>query len=80
MQRFEEEAFGGCSVSRGTEEKFQSMAFRVDGSVEISPGFFDFDVGFIDAPGVSGGFEVRSRALVELERNSSVLPSESTAR
>ena len=67
MQRFYKEAFGGLSVACRAQEKLERVAFRVDGSVEVRPRSFDFDVGFIDTPGVIGGFEVRPASLLQVE-------------
>jgi len=66
VQRFKEEAFGGLGIPRRTQEKLQGVALRVDGSVEVHPGFADFDIGFIHFPGIGAGFEMRSAAFVEL--------------
>jgi hypothetical protein len=66
MQRCEEEAFGRLGIASRPEEKFQGSAFRVDCSIQIHPRFADFDVRFVDFPGVIGGFEVRSTTLVDL--------------
>ena len=65
MQRFDEEAFGGLGIACRAQEKLKRVAFRVDGSVEGCPPSFDLDGGFIDAPGVIGGFEVRPAALLQ---------------
>ena len=66
MQGFDEEAFSGLGVSCRTEQELEGVALRIDGSGEIGPGFFDFDVRFIHAPGVIGGFEVWPASFVEL--------------
>ena len=60
------EAFGGLGVPCWAQEKIERVPFRVDGSIEIRPRFFDLDVGFIDAPGVIGSFEVRPAAFLQL--------------
>ena len=59
------EAFGGLGVPCRAQEKLERVAFGVDGSVEVRPRSFDFDVGFIDAPGVIGGFEVRPASFLQ---------------
>lgn len=66
MQCFLKEAFGGLGISRRTQEKLQGIAFGIDGTVEIPPGFLDFDVRFIHFPRVVAGFEMWSASFVEL--------------
>ena len=63
---FSREAFGRLGIPRRAQEKLEGVPKGLDGSVEIGPGFFDSDGGFIDAPGVIAGFEVRSAAFVQL--------------
>src|SRR5260221_3765286 len=41
------------------------MAYRVDGPVEVHPGFPDFDVRLVDFPRVVACFQMRPRAFVE---------------
>ncbi len=65
MQRFDEKAFGRLGIPGGTEEKFQRIAFRVDGPVEVHPGFPDFDVRLVDFPRVVACFQMRPRTFVE---------------
>ncbi len=64
-QRFEEEAFGGLGIARRAQEKLQGVAFRVDGPVEVHPGFFDFDVRLVHFPRVVACFQMRPTALFE---------------
>ncbi len=59
------EAFGGLGIARRAQEKLERGAFRIDRSVEVRPRSFDLDVGFINAPGVIGGFEVRSTSFLQ---------------
>jgi hypothetical protein len=58
-------AFGRLGIPGGTEEKFQRIAFRVDGPVAEHPGFSDFDVRLVDFPRVVARFQMRPRAFVE---------------
>ena len=65
---FTREAFGRLAVPCRAQEKLQAIAFRIDCSVQVRPRSFDLDGGFIHAPGVIRGFEVRSRALFKFWR------------
>src|SRR5260221_9727608 len=65
MQRFHQEAFGGLGISRRAQEKLERVPFGIDGSVQVHPDFLHLDVRLIHSPGVIGGFEMRSTALVE---------------
>jgi hypothetical protein len=58
LQGFTEKAFGGLGIPRRAQEKLERVSVGIDRSVEIRPGFSDFYIGLIDAPGVRGGFEV----------------------
>ena len=64
-QCFREEAFGCFGIACGTEQKFQGVALRIHSAIEVHPHLFHFHVGFIDAPRVSGGFEVRLAAFLQ---------------
>ncbi len=59
------EAFGGLGIPRRTQEKLQGVPLRVNGPVEIHPGFADFDVRLVDFPGVGEGFHMRSASFVQ---------------
>ena len=65
MQRFDEEAFGGLGIPRRAQEELERVAFRVDGSIQIHPGFAHFDVRFVDPPRVIGGFEMWPAAFLQ---------------
>ncbi len=65
MERFLKEAFGSLGIPCRAQEKLERVAFGVDRPVEVRPRSFDFDVGFIDAPGVIGGFEVRPASFLQ---------------
>ena len=66
MQRFDEAVCGRLGVPGGTEQKLERVAFRIDGPVEIRPGFLYFDGGLIYSLGIVVGFEVRPTAFFEL--------------
>jgi hypothetical protein len=63
-----EEAFGGCGITPGTEQKVDSLTRGIDGSIEIIPLLFDLDVCLIDAIGVVRLGEMRTTPLVEIRR------------
>ena len=65
MQGFEEETLGRLGIARWTQEKLQRVPLGIDRPVEVRPRSFDLDVGFVNAPGVIGGFEMRLRALLQ---------------
>jgi hypothetical protein len=65
VQGFEEKTLGCFSIPRWAEEELDRVPLRIDGSVEIRPRFFDLNRGFIDAPGVVTGFEMRSTAFFQ---------------
>ncbi len=46
-QRFREEAFGRFGITGGTEQKFQGVALRIHGAIEVHPHLFDFHVRLI---------------------------------
>ena len=62
-QRFREEGFSGLGIAGGTEPKFQSVASRIHGAIEVHPHCFDLHIGLIDAPGVIGRVELWSIVL-----------------
>lgn len=66
MQCFDEELFGCLSIPRSAQVKLQDVALRVDRPIQIYPGFSDFDVRFVDSPGIVTGFEVRWAPFFEL--------------
>jgi hypothetical protein len=65
LQGFAEKAFGGLGIPRRAQEKLERVPVGIDRSVEIRPGFSDFYIGLIYAPGVVGGFEVRSASFFQ---------------
>jgi hypothetical protein len=65
MERFQEKICGRLGIARRTQEKLECVSLRVDGSVEVEPGFPDFDVRLIHFPGVVAGFEVRLTAFLQ---------------
>src|ERR1700721_3721640 len=46
-----EEGFGRGDVPLGAQQEVDGSSLFVDGTVEIGPAAFDFDVGLVDAPG-----------------------------
>jgi hypothetical protein len=42
-----EECLGGCDVPLGAQQEIDGLSLFVDGTVEIDPASFDFDVGFV---------------------------------
>src|SRR5882757_8619874 len=48
-----EEGLGRGDVPLGTQQEVDGFSLFVDGTVEIGPASFDFDVGLVDAPGPS---------------------------
>src|SRR5690242_3555861 len=64
-QGFQEEALGCLCIACRTQEKLEGGSLGVHRSLQIHPGSFDFDVGLIDAPGISRGFQRGSTAPVQ---------------
>ena len=66
-----EECLGGCDVPLGAQQEIDGLSLFVDGTVEIDPAAFDFDLGFVNAPrqpsraseAVPAPFEFRDIAL-----------------
>ncbi len=56
----------GFAKKRLAQEKLQRVPVAINRPVEVHPHFFHFHEGFIDAPRVIGGFEVRSALLFDL--------------
>ena len=57
----------GCSSAAGLIQKeIECLASRVNGSVEIHPPTFDFDIGLVNSPGIVGLFQIRAAAFIEL--------------
>jgi len=48
-----EEAFGGCGIMPGTEQKVDNLTRGIDGPIEIIPLLLDLDVCLIDVIGVA---------------------------
>src|ERR1700722_17323976 len=40
-------------VPFGAQQEIDGLSLFVDGTIEIGPASFDFDVGFVDAPGLT---------------------------
>ena len=64
-QNFSEKA-PGCSSAAGLiQEKIERLAGGINSPVEIHPFATDFDIGFIDPPGIIGLFQIGTTALVD---------------
>ena len=63
-----EEAFGGCGIMPGTEQKVDNLTRGIDGPIEIIPLLLDLDLRLIDAVRVIGRGEMGPTALVEFGR------------
>ena len=50
-ERPPEEGLGRGDVPFGAQQEIDGLSLFVDGTIEIGPASFDFDVGFVDAPG-----------------------------
>ena len=49
-KRFREKAFGCLCISCRTQEKIQSIPFRIHSAIQVHPHLFHFHIGLIDAP------------------------------
>src|SRR6266566_7471615 len=67
-KRFREEVFGCVGISCGTEEKFQGVALRIHGTIEIHPCLFHFHIGLIDASRIVRHLEMWPTALLQFWR------------
>ncbi len=57
-KHFAEKVFGRPGIACRTQEEVQRIAQRVHCSIQIRPGAFGLDAGFVDAPGIPGRFEM----------------------
>src|SRR6059058_2807562 len=64
-ERFREEGFGCFGIPGGTEQKFQGIALRIHGAIEIHPHFFHLHVCLIYPPRIGGRLQMRSASFVE---------------
>ena len=53
---FNQESFGGQLVSVLGQQEVNSLAFFVNGSIQIAPFIFDLDLGFIHSPAGANSF------------------------
>src|SRR5258708_30458081 len=60
-----EERLGGCDVPLGAQQEIDGRSLFVDPPIEIGPSSFDFDVGFVDAPGPTNRASEAVPALFE---------------
>src|SRR3984957_10125185 len=63
-----EEGFGRGDVPLGAQQEVDGSSLFVDGTVEIGPASFDFDVGLVDAPGPSSWPSEAVPAFLEFGR------------
>lgn len=57
-KHFAEKVFGCLGIACRTQEEVQRIACRVHRSIQIRPRAFNLDVGFVDAQGIRGRFEM----------------------
>ena len=65
-ERPPEEGLGRREVPFGAQQEIDGLSLFVDGTIEIGPASFDFDVGFVDAPGATREAGEAVPALFEL--------------
>ena len=65
-ERPPEEGLGRRDVPFGAQQEIDSLSLFVDGTIEIGPAPFDFDVGFVDPPGATREAGEAVPALFEL--------------
>src|ERR1700677_2607610 len=63
-----EEGLGRSDVPLGAKQEIDGLSLFVDGTVEIGPASFDFDVGLVDAPGPSSWPSEAVPAFLEFGR------------
>src|SRR5580693_2062375 len=63
-----EEHLGRGDVSLGAKQNIDGLSLFVDGTIEIGPATLDFDVGFVDAPGLAHRASKAVPALFEFRR------------
>jgi hypothetical protein len=63
-KHFAEKVFGQPDIACRTQEEVQRIARRVHRSIQIRPSAFDLVVGFVDAPGIRGRFEIGPTRLL----------------
>ena len=59
-ERFQKELLDCLRISRHAEEEIERLPVCINCSLQIHPLFFDFDVGFIDPPGVRCELHIRT--------------------
>ena len=67
-ERFEKEVLGRVRISCRTQEEIKSVALRINGSIQVHPLLFHLDGRFVNPPGIGGGIEVGSAALLQVGR------------
>src|SRR3984885_10413230 len=63
-----EEHLGRGDVSLGAKQNIDGLSLFVDSTIEIGPATLDFDVGFVDAPGLAHRASKAVPALFEFRR------------
>src|SRR5580693_6700556 len=63
-----EEHLGRGHVWPGAQQNIDGLSLFVDGTIEIAPATLDFDVGFVDAPGLAHRASKAVPALFEFRR------------
>jgi hypothetical protein len=64
-EQFAEEGFCGVRITSGAEHEIQGIARGINGPAEVIPITMRLDVGFVDPPGVIGGFALGADAPFE---------------
>ena len=64
-ERLAEQAFGRSGIAQAREHEVDRGTGGIDGSVEVAPPALDTNVGFIDTPGLVGGFEMTAQPLLQ---------------
>jgi hypothetical protein len=63
---FHKEALGSVPISGWTEKEIERLSLRVNRSIELDPLFFDFDIGFVNAPRVRWRLQMETATLPEV--------------
>jgi hypothetical protein len=64
IERFQEKPFGRLRISFWAEKELQGVPLRIYCPIQILPDFLHLYIGFIDTPGISGGFEMGPATLL----------------
>src|SRR4030095_9126392 len=66
LQRLAKECLGRLHIAVGAQAKVDSLAFSIDGTIEIGPLAADLHIGLVDAPRATGLASELIPALLEL--------------